>query len=97
MTLKELAIKIAEEFNKDIEVAECEDFEEMKALYDWTAKDIKAEIEYMVNRAEYGEDEHGEPIYSGCLLMDSDVENINDVHDCMKYGQFKKLIFANVK
>lgn len=92
MTIKELAKIIADDFNEAVVEAECENFKEMRFLYDWDAKDIRSEIEYMVN--EYGGD-------SGIgMLDDCTVINFNNYYDenneC-SYGTFKKMIFANVK
>lgn len=98
MKIAKLAKKIGDEFNKAVKEAECENFKEMRRLYDWEASDIRSEIEYMVNRMQWGEDEHGEPIYSGCVFFGNEISNIQEDDDDndMTYGQFKKMVMANV-
>lgn len=92
MTIKELANIIADDFNEAVVLAECENFKEMRSLYDWDAKDIRGEIEYMVR-------EHGDAY--GIVMMDDcsviHLNDMNDEHYGCTYGTFKKLVFANVK
>ena len=94
MTIKELARLVAEEFNKAVAEAECENFKEMRRLYDWDASDIRSEIEYMVRD---WENNHDSGIGS---LDDGTICNFRDMKDpdneCT-YGTFKKMVFANVK
>lgn len=92
MTIRELSKLVAAEFNKAVEEAECENFKEMKRLYDWDAKDIRSEIEYMINRGEFSD-------YGIGSLDDGTVCNFRDSKDpddeCT-YGTFKKMVFENV-
>ena len=95
MSIKELAIKIAGEFNDDIKEAGCTTFKEMKSLYGWDSSDIRSEIEYMVNRMDWGEG-----VTSGCCFFDNvicNVSNSKDPDDEISYRDFKKLVFMNVK
>lgn len=92
MTIRELSKLVAAEFNKAVEEADCENFKEMKRLYDWDAKDIRSEIDYMINRGEFSE-------YGIGSLDDGTVVNFRDSKDpddeC-SYGTFKKMVFENV-
>lgn len=103
MTIKELANVIAAEFNKAVIEAECKNFKEMRSLYDWDASDIRAEIDSMVTDLlnkdydEYVESNGSYEGYTGISIYDDgslyDMKNNEE----MTYGQFKKLVFANVK
>ena len=86
MTVKQAAAYVAEQFNKDVKENGFEDFKEMKTTYWWDAKDIRAEIDYMVTHD-----------CDGVLFLDSTVENFYDVHDAVSYREFKKMVFAEVK
>ena len=99
MTIKDLAVRIASEFNTAVEEADCKSFKEMKNLYDWTAEDIRSEIEYMVDRMSWGTDEYGEDITSGCAFFGNEIFNLlddNDENNYMTYGQFKKMVMEHV-
>ena len=94
MTIKALAKIIAAELNKMVIEAECENFKEMRSLYDWDASDIRSEIEYMIR--DY-ENNHDSGIGS---LDDGTVCNFADFRDAdneCTYGAFKKMVFTNVK
>ena len=93
MTIRELAKLVAEEFNKAVKEAECENFKEMRRLYDWDANDIRGEISYMVREQENMYD-------SGiCSLDDGTMCNFKDFRDpdneCT-YGTFKKMVYKGV-
>ena len=90
MTINDLAKMIAEELNTAVKDAECENFKEMRRLYDWDAEDIRNEIDYMVNHSDYGI----------AMLDDGHVVNLGNSKDddnWSSYGQFKKMVFAGVK
>ena len=91
MTFKELAQKIAEDFNRQIEEEGFENFKEMRSVYDWEPEDIRDEIEYMIK--EYGEDDHFATLDDGSIIQfTGDLEE-----PTMSYREFKKLVFAEVK
>ena len=93
MKIRELAELVAQELNNAVKEAECENFKEMKRLYDWEASDIRSEIEYTIR--DYGNN-HDSGIFS---LDDGTICNFRDCEDpdneCT-YGAFKKMVFNNV-
>lgn len=56
MTIDELAKKVADDFIGTMEDFEFESFAEMKDVYDWSSREIKDEVEYMINK-QYGNGE----------------------------------------
>ena len=94
MRIKELAQRIAEDFNKAVVDADCENFKEMKRLYDWEASDIRSEIEYMIKDMENNHD-------SGIGVLDDgticNFRDMKDPDDECTYGAFKKMVFKSVK
>ena len=91
MTFKELAQKIAEDFNRQIEEEGFENFKEMRSVYDWEPEDIRDEIEYMIK--EYGEDDHFATLDDGSIIQFTGDWD----EPTMSYREFKKLVFAEVK
>ena len=90
MTIKEVAKKIAEDFNNAVIEDGFENFKEMKRCYDWDATDIRNEIDAMLSCYKVGI----------MMLDDGTIVNVLDVFDPeyeISYGKFKKMIFENVK
>lgn len=88
MKIKDLAMQIADEFNKIVVESDCETFKEMRNLFNWNADDIRGEIEYMIQKSD-----------SGIVIWDDGEitnEREKDVDNYIKYGAFKKMIFSNV-
>ena len=94
MKIKELAQIVAEELNEMIKEAECENFKDMKRLYDWTAADIRSEIEYIIRYFENAKDSGRGQLDDGSVV---NFKDMNDTDDECTYGTFKKMVFANVK
>ena len=94
MKIRDLAALIAEEFNIAVEEAECENFKEMKSLYDWEASDIRSEISYMIRDWENRKDSGIGQLDDGMLI---NFRDYNDPDNECTYGTFKKMVFANVK
>lgn len=100
MTINELAKKIAEDFNESIRSNGFEDFKEMRRSYDWDAKDIRDEIQWTANDIINGEYDYHVRKFGTHLGFDG-VVILDDCSVChgreeLTYGQFKKMIFANV-
>lgn len=93
MTIRELSKLVAAEFNKAVEEAECENFKEMKRLYDWDAADIKSEIGYMIRDWENRKESGIGQLDDGMLV---NFRNSKDPDDECTYGAFKKMVFENV-
>ena len=94
MTIRELAKHIAEEFNKEVIDAECENFKEMKSLYDWDAADIRSEINYMIRDWENNRDSKIFSLDDGTMVH---FENMRDPDYGCTNGAFKKMVFADVR
>lgn len=93
MTIKELAKLIAEELNETVKEAECENFKEMRRLYDWDASDIRGEIEYMIRDWENRKNSGIGNLDDGTMC---NWKNPKDPDDECTYGTFKKMVMANV-
>lgn len=76
-SINKLAEMVAKEFETEIKESDCENFTEMKEFYWWDSKDIRGEVDYMINKtyADMGwvmfddsdilqEDETGRPVGS---------------------------------
>jgi len=94
MTIKKLAKMIAEGFNDMVKDAECENFKEMKRLYDWNASDIRSEIEYWIRDKENRENSGIGSLDDGMIV---NFKNSKDPDNECTYGTFKKMVFKNVK
>ena len=94
MTIRELARNIAEEFNIAVRDAECDNFKEMRRLYDWEASDIRSEIEYMIRDWENNRDSGITSLDDGTVI---NVRDWKDPDDECTYGTFKKMVFASVR
>lgn len=93
MTIRELAKLVAVELNDAVKDAECENFKEMKRLYDWDATDIRSEIGYIIREQENVADSGIGQMDDGMLV---NFKNLNDPDDECTYGAFKKMVFAHV-
>lgn len=101
MTIIELAKEVANDFNLTIKNNDFENFKEMRRIYDWGAKDIRNEIFYIANdilNAEY--DYHVRKFgtwkgYRSVVVLDDC--SVFDEKKELTYGQFKKMVFADVK
>lgn len=93
MLIRELAALIADELNEAVKEAECENFKDMKRLYDWDAADVKSEIGYMIRDWENRKESGIGQLDDGMLV---NFRNSKDPDDECTYGAFKKMVFANV-
>ena len=93
MTFERLAKLVADDFRKTMKEQGFTTFKEMKNCYDWDAQDIKDEVEGIItvlNRDMWKE--------TGTFLMSDDQSFLQiGFFDEMSYGNFKKLVFADLK
>ena len=99
MRIKEIAKVVANTFNEYIKEDGLENFKELRNNNDWDASDIKSEIESIVTIYLNKEYDNGNNI--GIMMMD-DCSMINDKDKAdpdryCTYGQFKKMVMAEVK
>ena len=88
MTIDELAKKVADDFIGTMEDFEFESFAEMKDVYDWTSREIKDEVGYMINKM-YGNDEWW-------LDDDGDVSN-QSTGEIISYRKFVNIVRSYIK
>lgn len=83
ITIVELARKVADDFIESIKDGNFETFQEMCDCYWWTSRDIRGEVEYMVNK-QYG---------NGEWWLDDDGDFTNQsTGEIMAYRKFMRIV-----
>jgi hypothetical protein len=91
---RDLASMVAEDFNKTMAKEGFETFKEMKECYDWEWKDIKDEVEYMINKQFEG---HGFMMMDDYSVARIDKIDFTDefAWEC-SWREFKKMFMSMV-
>lgn len=85
-TFTDLAKYIADKLLELTKEEGFETFNEMKKSYMWDTQDIKDEIYYIISH-----------MNNSAVSMWDDCSVVEIGWEQMKWGQFKKLVFANIK
>lgn len=83
--MQDMIDSIADEWKKDIEDQDCENFKEFCQLNDYTAADIRDEFRYMIQNH-----------YDGWMYDDGTIVIASDDSE-MPYGEFKKAVLDRLK
>lgn len=82
--MQKLIQDVAGDFKKSMQEMDCETWKEFVQTNDWEASDIRAEIDYMVNR-----------MYDGVMLDDGSYIEASDGSG-ISYREFKKQVIASL-
>jgi hypothetical protein len=94
MTFEELAKVVADEFRKDLEEGEFEDFEDMRRCYGWSARDVKDEVSAIITSCANDRYDAGK---DGDFFMYDDGSMVVIGWEDMTWREFKKLVFKDLK
>ena len=94
MTFEKLAKLVADDFQITMDNEGFETFNEMRRCYCWEIQDIKDEVQQIItNLAEKAWEENKESFY---MSDDCSFVQIGFCEE-MSWGNFKKLVFSNLK
>lgn len=94
MTFEKLAKMVADYFQKTMKECGYVSFAEMRRSFDWDMNDIKAEVCEVISEASKDAYRKGE---RSDFYMFDDYSAIQIGWDDMTWGNFKKMVFANLK